>query len=82
MIPRLTPIIAACVRSLAPSFARIFFTRPFTVSSVTERRAAISLLAFPAAINRRTSISAGQLNLAEQILQDIEAALALIKKEL
>jgi hypothetical protein len=34
----------------------------------------------PPSVNQ--AISAGQLNLAEQILQDIEAALALIKKEL
>ena len=36
MMPRLTPIIAAWVRSFAPSFDMILRTRPLTVSSVTE----------------------------------------------
>src|SRR5262249_41560506 len=36
MMPRLIPIIAPWVRSLAPSFERMFFTRPLTVSSVIE----------------------------------------------
>jgi hypothetical protein len=36
MMPRLTPIIAAWVRSLAPSFDNIPRTRPLTVSSVSE----------------------------------------------
>jgi hypothetical protein len=57
MIPRFSPIIAAWVRSLASSLARMLLTRPFTVSSGTESWAAISLLAFPPAISRRTSIS-------------------------
>ena len=35
MIPLFSPFIAAWVRSLAPSLDRMFFTRPFTVSSVT-----------------------------------------------
>ena len=35
MIPLLRPMIAACVRSLASSFARMLLTRPLTVSSVT-----------------------------------------------
>ena len=34
MIPLLRPMIAACVRSLASSFARMLLTRPLTVSSV------------------------------------------------
>jgi hypothetical protein len=59
MMPRFKPIIAACVRSLAPSLERMFLTRPLTVSSVIESWSAICLLAFPAAINRRTLISAG-----------------------
>ena len=36
MIPRLTPIIAAWARSLAPNLERMFLTWPFTESSVTE----------------------------------------------
>jgi len=36
MIPLLRPIIAACVRSLAPSFERMDLTRLLTVSSVIE----------------------------------------------
>jgi hypothetical protein len=36
MIPRFNPIIAACVRSLAPNLERMFLTRPLTVSSVIE----------------------------------------------
>jgi hypothetical protein len=36
IMPRFKPIIAACVRSLAPSLERMFFTRPLTVSSVIE----------------------------------------------
>jgi hypothetical protein len=59
MIPRFTPIIAAWVRSFAPSLDRMFLTRPFTVSSVMESSEAICLLAFPAAINRSTSTSPG-----------------------
>src|SRR5262249_37425893 len=58
MIPRLSPIMAAWVRSLAPSFERMFLTRPFTVSSVIDSTSAICLLAFPEAISRSTSISA------------------------
>lgn len=54
MIPRLSPIIAEWVRSLAPSFERMLRTRPFTVSSLIESCAAISLLAFPSAIRRST----------------------------
>jgi hypothetical protein len=34
MIPLFRPMIAACVRSLASSFARMLLTRSFTVSSV------------------------------------------------
>ena len=34
MIPLFTPMIAACVRSFASSFARMLLTRPLTVSSV------------------------------------------------
>ena len=59
MMPRLIPMIAAWVRSLAPSFDRMFLTRPLIVSSVTASRSAICLLALPAAISRRTSTSAG-----------------------
>lgn len=36
MIPRFNPIIAAWVRSLAPSLERMFLTRPLTVSSVID----------------------------------------------
>ncbi len=36
IIPRFNPIMAACVRSLAPNLERIFLTRPLTVSSVIE----------------------------------------------
>ena len=57
IIPRLIPIIAACVRSFARNFERMFLTRPLTVSSVTESSAAICLLALPAAISRNTSTS-------------------------
>ena len=34
MMPLFRPMIAACVRSLASSFARMLLTRPLTVSSV------------------------------------------------
>ena len=54
MIPRFRPIMAAWVRSLAPSLERMFRTWPLTVSSLIESCAAISLLAFPSAISRRT----------------------------
>ena len=43
MIPRLSPITAACVRSSVPSFERMFRTWLLTASSVTESLAAISL---------------------------------------
>src|SRR5579863_1474816 len=59
MIPRFTPMATACVRSLAPSLARIFLRWLFTVSSVRKSRAAISLLALPFATNRSTSASLG-----------------------
>src|SRR5258708_27095102 len=59
MIPRFSPIVTACVRSFAPSFERMFLTCPLTVSSVIDNFSAISLLAFPAAIALRTSISRG-----------------------
>lgn len=36
MIPLLRPIMAACVRSLAPNFDRMDLTRLLTVSSVME----------------------------------------------
>jgi len=36
IMPRFKPIIAACVRSLAPNLERMFLTRPLTVSSVIE----------------------------------------------
>src|ERR1700729_1246754 len=42
MMPRFTPIMAACVRSFARSFESIFFTRLFTVSSLIQSCAAIS----------------------------------------
>ena len=44
MIPRLTPIAKAWVRSLVPSLARILRTWLFTVSSVSDSRAAINRL--------------------------------------
>ena len=59
MIPRFSPIIAACVRSLAPNFERMHLTRLFTVSSVMESWSAICLFAWPVAISRGTLISAG-----------------------
>src|SRR4029450_9818090 len=59
MIPLFRPMIAACVRSLASSFARMLLTRPLTVCSVTPRSPAISLFAFPAAMRRNTASSAG-----------------------
>jgi hypothetical protein len=59
MMPRFTPIMAACVRSLAPSLERMFFTRLFTVSSVIDSWDAICLLALPAAIRRKTTTSPG-----------------------
>ena len=55
MIPRLSPIVTACVRSFAPSFSRMLPTWLFTVSSRTESWAAISLFAFPNAISFKTS---------------------------
>ena len=36
MMPRFNPIMAACVRSLAPNLERMFLTRLLTVSSVIE----------------------------------------------
>ncbi len=36
MMPLFSPIMAACVRSLAPNFERMFLTRPLTVSSGIE----------------------------------------------
>src|SRR5258707_15666485 len=51
MMPRFSPIVTAWVRSLAPSLARMFLMWPFTVSSVMESCAAISLLAFPPEIS-------------------------------
>jgi len=59
MMPRFSPIIAACVRSWAPNFERIFLTRDLTVSSVIDNWSAICLLALPAAINLKTFTSAG-----------------------
>ena len=35
-MPRLMPIMAAWVRSLAASLERMLFTRPLTVSSLIE----------------------------------------------
>src|SRR5262249_6069654 len=55
MMPRFTPSTAACVRSLARSFERMFFIRPLTVSSETESLSAISLLACPPATSWRTA---------------------------
>ncbi len=43
-MPRLRPIVAAWVRSLALSLARVFFTCPFTVSSVMDSSLATALL--------------------------------------
>src|SRR6185503_10906097 len=60
MMPFLSPMTAACVRSLAPSFDRMFLTCPFTASSVMASLAAISLLDNPPAINVRTRISDGE----------------------
>jgi hypothetical protein len=57
MIPRFSAIVTACVRSLAPSLARMFEMWLLTVSSAIDSRPAISLFAFPAAISRSTSIS-------------------------
>ena len=59
MIPLLNPIIAACVRSLAPNLEKMHLTRLLTVSSVMESSSAICLFALPAAISRNTQISAG-----------------------
>jgi hypothetical protein len=36
IIPRFNPIVTACVRSLAPSLARMFLTWLFTVTSVSD----------------------------------------------
>jgi hypothetical protein len=59
IMPRLRPTIAACVRSLASSFARMLLTRPFTVSSLMASWSAICLFALPSAIRRNTTTSAG-----------------------
>src|SRR5262249_1332370 len=58
MMPRFSPMRAACVRSFAPSFERMILTRLLTVSSEIDSCAAICLLALPPAISRSTSISA------------------------
>jgi hypothetical protein len=63
MILRFRPMVAACVRSFAFNLDRVFLTRPLTVSSVTERRSAICLFAFPAAMSRSTSTSPGNVSL-------------------
>ena len=55
MIPRLSPMVTACVRSFAPSLSRMLPTWLFTVSSRTESWAAISLFAFPSAISQDSS---------------------------
>ena len=47
MIPRLTAIVVAWVRSLAPNLERMLLTRLFTDSSVVDSWSAISLLARP-----------------------------------
>src|SRR5262249_4061297 len=55
MMPRFSPMMAACVRSFAPSFERMILTRLLTVSSEIDSCAAICLLALPPAISRSTS---------------------------
>jgi len=57
MIPRLSAIVTAWVRSLAPSLESIFVTWLLTVSSVIASWSAITLFALPLAISRSTSIS-------------------------
>src|SRR5580658_6444187 len=47
MIPRFTPMVTAWARSWTPSLVNMLFMWPFTVSSVMESLAAISLFAFP-----------------------------------
>src|SRR6202012_574715 len=59
MIPRLTAMVTACVRSFAPSFDKMFFTCIFAVSSETDSLSARDLLEFPASIKCKTSISRG-----------------------
>jgi hypothetical protein len=46
MIPRFSPIVTAWVRSLAPSLERMFLMWLFTLSSVIDSRAAISLFGY------------------------------------
>ena len=65
MIPRFSPMVTAWVRSLAPSLARMFFTWPFTVSSLMESWAAISLLAFPPEISVVPKVLATKLALKQ-----------------
>jgi hypothetical protein len=48
-VPRFSAMTAAWARSWAPGFARMLPTGPLTASSVTDRRAAISLLELPSA---------------------------------
>src|SRR5260370_3452070 len=59
MIPRLSPIMAAWVRSLAPSLERIFRTWPFTVSSLVESCAAITLWSQWATFAPRSPVCTG-----------------------
>jgi hypothetical protein len=47
MIPRFSPMVTACVRSLAPTLASIFVRWLLTVPSAIESWPAISLFAFP-----------------------------------
>src|SRR5579872_6068396 len=55
MIPRLSAMVTACARSLAPSLDKMLETRLLMVASATHRTSAICLFELPAATSRRTS---------------------------
>jgi len=70
MIPRLRPIVTACVRSLAPSFAMMLRTWVFAVSSLNDSRAAIALLELPSATKvKHFDFAGGQRGICHVIRQ-------------
>ena len=76
MIPRFNPIMAAWVRSLAPSLERILRTWPLTgLRRQCQSSDAISLLALPSAISRKTRVSAGQSESSASMLGELEGHL-------
>ncbi len=57
MIPLAIALVTASVRFVTSSFWKMFATWVFTVLSLMEREAAISLFAVPCAISRSTPAS-------------------------